>query len=290
MATVDLPSVFGQPFATLTVEGSHIAYEDSATTTPPLAGKVSFYCLPGIGDFRHSFRFLAPKLAAQGYRVICQDLRGVGDSGTKFASFTIEDCVRDVEAVLAHVGVKTGVVLVGNSLSAAVAVEFAADHSDVVAGVVTLGGFFRDMPADAYFRPLTPLLFNHLWGQPVWLSSFKSFFARPPPDMDIYCAAVKAKMLSNCDHASIIGAMIRASKEPSWAKIPQLKAAVLLLMGSKDPDFKDPAAELDFVAEDIGKRAGVSVTKKLVEGVGHYVQNEAVDETFSAIVEFVSTL
>ncbi|KAJ3283542.1 hypothetical protein HDU79_008971 [Rhizoclosmatium sp. JEL0117] len=288
MTAVTLPTIFGGQTQTVAFESSTIAFEDSgpSTKTSNSSGK-TFYCLPGIGDFRHSYRFLAPKLVQAGHRVICQDLRGVGDSGTKFESYSIDDCSKDIDVVLAHLNIKNPVILVGNSLSAAVAITFAADHPSKVEKVITIGGFFRDMPSDAYFRPLTPLLFNHYWGQPVWLSAFKGFFAKPPADIDEYCAAVKAKMLSNCDHASIIGAMIRATKEPTWAKIPAIKCPVLLIMGSKDPDFKNPKEETEFVAKNIEERAGVQVSQALIEGVGHYPHNEAVDETLNAIISFI---
>ncbi|KAJ3012261.1 UNVERIFIED_CONTAM: hypothetical protein HDU68_001300 [Siphonaria sp. JEL0065] len=233
MASVTLTTIFGGQTLSISVENSTIAFEDS--------------------DFRHSYRFLAPKLVAAGHRVIVQDLRGVGDSGTKFMGYSIEECSSDIAAVLDHLNINDPIILVGNSLSAASAVTFAAN---------------------------TPTL---------WISAFKRFFGKPPTDLDQYCTAVKAKMLSNCNHAGIIGAMIRASKEASWARVAEIKSPVLLVLGSKDPDFKDPAAENEFLAKNIGERAGVKVTQKLVDGVGHYPQAEAVDEVYDTIIGLIST-
>ncbi|KAI9338728.1 Alpha/Beta hydrolase protein [Obelidium mucronatum] len=288
MSSITLATIFGGRTLSIPVENSSIAFEDSGPTTQTSSGKI-FYCLPGIGDFRHTYRFLAPKLVAAGHRVICQDLRGVGDSGTKFSGYSIEECSRDSSAVLDHLEINEPVVVVGNSLSAAASITFAAKNPNRVEKIITLGGFFRDMPNDPYFRPLTPLLFNHFWGQPVWLSAFKGFFGKPPADVEQYCAAVKAKMLSNCDHAGIIGAMIRATKEPAWALVPEIKSPVLLIMGSKDPDFKDPVAENEFVARSITERAGVKVTQKIVDGVGHYPQAEAPNDVYDAIISFISS-
>ncbi len=42
--------------------------------------------VPGMGDLRAGYRFLAPALRAAGYRVACTDLRGHGDSDATFAS------------------------------------------------------------------------------------------------------------------------------------------------------------------------------------------------------------
>jgi hypothetical protein len=48
-----------------------------------VAGAGSLVVLvPGMGDLRAGYRFLAPALRAAGYRVACTDLRGHGDSDT----------------------------------------------------------------------------------------------------------------------------------------------------------------------------------------------------------------
>jgi alpha-beta hydrolase superfamily lysophospholipase len=38
--------------------------------------------VPGMGDLRSAYRFLAPALRKEGFRVACTDLRGHGDSDT----------------------------------------------------------------------------------------------------------------------------------------------------------------------------------------------------------------
>jgi alpha-beta hydrolase superfamily lysophospholipase len=40
--------------------------------------------VPGMGELRAGYRFLAPALRAAGYRVACTDLRGHGDSDATF--------------------------------------------------------------------------------------------------------------------------------------------------------------------------------------------------------------
>ena len=45
-------------------------------------------CVPGMGDLRATYRFLAPQLVAAGFRVATVDLRGHGDSTTGFSSAT----------------------------------------------------------------------------------------------------------------------------------------------------------------------------------------------------------
>jgi alpha-beta hydrolase superfamily lysophospholipase len=43
--------------------------------------------VPGMGDLRRAYRFLAPGLREAGYRVACTDLRGHGDSDATFSSY-----------------------------------------------------------------------------------------------------------------------------------------------------------------------------------------------------------
>jgi pimeloyl-ACP methyl ester carboxylesterase len=281
---INLPRLFPTgAFIELPVESSTIAFEDSNPTASPSIPVA--YCVPGIGDFRHSYRFLAPLLQTAGFRVIAQDLRGVGDSGTEFTTYSIESIASDIIAVLDACNITSPVTLFVNSLSAASAITLAADHPHRIKAIVTLGGFFRDMPKDTYFRPISHLLFNRLWGQPAWVYAFKSFFVSPPPDLPDYTAAIKAKMLSNCAHAGIIGAMIRATKEHAWGKIGTVNAPVLLIMGSQDPDFQDPVQETNFVASHLSNSRLVEIA--MMDEAGHYPHVEVPEKVAQATLAFL---
>jgi pimeloyl-ACP methyl ester carboxylesterase len=64
----------------------------------------------------------------------------------------------------------------------------------------------------------------------------------------------------------------------------RVQAPTLVIMGSKDPDFPDPAAEARFTADSLGGPAEVL----MIEGVGHYPQTEAVDAVAPAVAAFVA--
>jgi pimeloyl-ACP methyl ester carboxylesterase len=55
-------------------------------------------------------------------------------------------------------------------------------------------------------------------------------------------------------------------------------------MGSKDPDFPDPAAEAALVAERIHG------TVAMIDGAGHYPQVEFPAETAGAVLSFLRTV
>src|ERR1700733_12136311 len=68
--------------------------------------------VPGMGDLRATYRFLAPALRAAGYRVATTDLRGHGDSDSTFTSYGDEETAADVVALIEALGGPA--VVVGN--------------------------------------------------------------------------------------------------------------------------------------------------------------------------------
>src|SRR5271163_4412292 len=56
--------------------------------------------VPGMGDLRAAYRFLAPALRNAGYRVACTDLRGHGDSDTTFTSYGDVETASDILALI----------------------------------------------------------------------------------------------------------------------------------------------------------------------------------------------
>ena len=77
----------------LAVSGGTIAFDERGSG--PL-----LLLVPGMGDLRFTYRFLAPALAAAGYRVVTTDLRGHGDSSVGFDSYGDEATASDIAALL----------------------------------------------------------------------------------------------------------------------------------------------------------------------------------------------
>ena len=78
--------------------------------------------------------------------------------------------------------------------------------------------------------------------------------------------------------------MIMATKRASEVRLPQVKAPALVIMGTRDPDFKDPTAEAQFVA------AQLHGDLRLVAGAGHYPHVELPADTNPAVVAFVQSV
>jgi len=74
------------------------------------------------------------------YRVVTLDLPGFGQSGKNRTSWTVEDYGKDVSAVLTSLNLKN-VVLIGHSMSGAIAVETAITNPSRIIGVVGVDNF-----------------------------------------------------------------------------------------------------------------------------------------------------
>jgi pimeloyl-ACP methyl ester carboxylesterase len=95
----------------------------------------------GIGDSRHSYRFLAPALAAAGYRVANVDIRGCGDSSTGWDGYSRTDIAGDLIALVRELGGPA--VIVGQSISGGAATIAAATAPEAISGLVELAPFTR---------------------------------------------------------------------------------------------------------------------------------------------------
>ena len=91
--------------------------------------------------------------------------------------------------------------------------------------------------------------------------------SRKPADFDAYRAALRAN-LAEPGRFEAVQAMLRRSDAEIEARLPPVQAPSLVLMGTKDPDFPDPAAEARWVAEQLRGEA------RMIEGAGHYPQTE----------------
>src|SRR5665213_2256952 len=92
----------------LTIGGNTITFD--------VTGKGPLVVLAhGMGDSRHSYRFIAPALVAAGYRVANVDIRGCGDSSLGWDGYSRTDIAGDLVAVVRHLGAPA--LIMGQSIS-----------------------------------------------------------------------------------------------------------------------------------------------------------------------------
>jgi len=237
--------------------------------------------VPGMGDLRAGYRFLAPALREAGFRVASTDLRGHGDSDATFTSYGDEDTADDVIALIEELAGPA--VIVGNSMGAGAAVLAAARQPGLVSGLVLVGPFVRDPAVSAVQRVLLRAAMARPWAAISWKSYLPKLYAgRRPADFDEYRDQVVAS-LRQTGYARAFSLTTRTSHAPAEARVADVRSPALVVMGEQDPDFPDPRAEADWIARALHAQV------VMVPEAGHYPQSQRHDITSPAIAGFLET-
>jgi pimeloyl-ACP methyl ester carboxylesterase len=271
----DQPSASTPPATQfLKLPGGQIAYDDTGGTGPLVI------CVPGLGDMRQQYRFLAPRLVAAGFRVVTMDLPGHGESSVDWPEYSPAIVGADIVAMIRHLGASKAFIM-GNSMAGGSAVWAAAEIPDNVDGIVMIDPFTRVIPTSSFMLAFLKVAMLRPWGPSFWSMYYGSLYkTAPPADLDSYRAALVAN-LKQPGRIEATKALIFASQAPCEARIPNVHAPVLVVMGTRDSDFVDPAAEADWVATHLHGK------KLMVDGAGHYPHVEYPGLVAGAVVGFM---
>lgn len=265
-------STFVRPEGTL-------AYTDSGTG--PL-----IVALPSMGDVQEEYRYLVPILVQAGYRVVTVDLRGHGNSSAGWASYTPEAVGDDIIALIRHLNAGPAIVI-GESFTAGSAVWAATEAPEMVDRLVLSGPFVRDIPQPLHQKLLLKVMLGVLlhgpWKVSAWVSYYRTLYpTRQPVDLASYTKRL-GDTLRQPGRMAAVQAMASASKSKVGSRLRDVKQPVLVVMGSKDPDFFGRAEEeARWVAEAIH---GDHV---MIEGAGHYPHAEMPEAAADAILLFLN--
>ena len=268
----------------LSIEGNTIAYD--VTGDGPLV-----VLAHGIGDSRHSYRFLVPALAAAGYRVAALDIRGCGDSSLGWDGYSRTDIAGDLVALVRHLGGPA--VIIGQSISGGAATIAAATAPELITGIIELAPFTRAqsiawgglLTVKRYRLGYTRLALTMLRGS---LSSWKKYLdvAYPvkPADWDIELARIEAT-LTEPGRMTALQAMCRANPGDAGAALPHVRCPVLVIEGSADPDWADPRDEGEKVIADLPQGRGELV---VIDGAGHYPHAQTPEKVVALALPFLA--
>jgi pimeloyl-ACP methyl ester carboxylesterase len=239
--------------------------------------------IPGMGEIRSSFRFLAPVVADRGFTVVTVDLRGHGDSDSTFTSYGDEATVSDTIALLDELG--RPAVLVGNSLGAAASVIVAAQRPDLVLGLALIGPWARDPQKSSVFARLAfRAMLAPLWARSVWNAYLPTLYrGTKPVDFADYRAALSAS-LKRPGHTKAFSQTSHTTHTLSGELIVTVESPALVVMGALDPDWPDPIAEAAWVATQL------NAATLIVDDAGHYPHSQRPEVTTPAILEFLTGL
>ncbi|TPW70093.1 alpha/beta fold hydrolase [Schumannella sp. 10F1B-5-1] len=228
--------------------------------------------VPGMGDLAAGYRDVVGPLVAAGYRVALTELRGHGDSDTSFTSYGDAETGGDLLALIDELGGPA--VAIGNSMGGSAAIWAAAERPDAVAGLVGISPFVRNPPmpaiATALLHGVYRVLFAGPWGAGAWAGYYVSLNRGRRADwLPEHRAALAAalrrpgrlrafrELTLQLDHAIV---------EAIADRVDPAATPSVVLIGDGDPDYRDPAAELEEFARRLGSRT------VLVAEAGHYAQ------------------
>jgi len=239
-------------------------------------------CLPGMGELRSVYRFTGPALVAAGFRVATLDLRGHGDSDTTFTAY---DDVAQADDALALIDALGGpALLIGNSMGGGAAVLAAADRPAAVRGLILIGAFVRRPKINPLLALTMRALMAGPWAAAAWQAYYRSLYPSARPDD--YAEHEQAIMASLRRPAYLraFRATTRTNKPVVEPRLADVDTPTLVVMGSKDRDFADPAAEAHWTA------AQLSGELLIVPDAGHYPHVEYAAAVNPALVEFAQRL
>ena len=235
-------------------------------------------CLPGMGELRSSYRFTVPPLVEAGLRVATTDLRGHGDSDATFSRYDDVSAGEDALALVERLGGPA--VLVGNSMGAGAAVWAAAERPEVVSGLVLVGPFVRNTPVNPVVRALFRVLMAGPWAPRAWNAYLPKLSPHHRPDDFAAHREEIAASMRRPGYGRAFARTTRTDHAPAEARLAEVRARALVVMGDADPDFADPAAEARWIAERLDAEVA------LVPGGGHYPQAERPELVNPRMVDF----
>lgn len=271
------------------IEGGRIAYD--VTGSGPLV-----VLSHGMGDRRQAYRFLAPKLAQAGYRVVNADLRGHGESSMGWKSVTGKEAISrtdvagDLLALIRHLGGPA--VIVGHSISGGAATIAAAEQPDLVTAIVEINPFTKTQKLSLgglvrirrYRRGLSRLMGTQLLRSlRIWMRYLDIAYPAKPADYAEYMAALAAKLREPGRMAEFMKTS-KTTPADAGAQLPYVTVPALIIMGTLDPDFAHPRAEGDAIVAAMPPGRG---TVAMVEGAGHYPHAQSPDQVAALVIGFL---
>lgn len=257
----------------LDLAGGTIAFDDSGGSGPLVV------MLPGAGDVRHEYRFVAPDLVAAGARVVTMDLRGHGESSADWSGYGMADTAADLVALLDHLDAGSATV-VATSFAPAAALWAIADRPDLFERLILISAHL-EAPPIWQALPLRLLLRGPYAGK-LWAGQFRKWHpAAPPADLDKQADKLAA-MMAEPRRRKAVRETLTAHRNGLAARIARVDLPTLVIMGGADSHFKDPAAEGASIATETGGKLHV------VPDAGHYPHVEFPGQVVTAIADFLA--
>ena len=268
------------------------------------SGEELVILLHGFPECWYSWRHQLPVLG-QRYHVVAPDMRGfnLSDKPARVEDYRIESLVEDVVGLIHHFG-KEKAAIVGHDWGAGVAWALAQRHPEVVSKLAAL-----QVPPPAAWKEnftLRQLLsswymfFFQLPRLPEWWARANDFARvsrmyqetsfRPgafsDADIALYKEALRqpGAMTASVNYyrANVFRSLFRGRTEEKRDGNGRIRVPTLFIYGELD------VAIIPDTVRDLERFIEAPYREVRIADSGHWVQNEAVDEVNSALMEFLS--
>ena len=225
---------------------------------------------------------------AESHQVIRFDMRGYGRSLPVEGEFNIQD---DLRALLAKLNIQSPRILMGCSIGAGLAIDYALTHPQDVPALILVGGapagldIEAEAPDDLFAQ--SEQAFNDgdidlvaEIDMKIWFDGF----GRSPADVDptIRRQAWEMARLVTEHELKGIGKHVRKSfEEPAAARLDELKMPVLVVIGENDLPYLLLTA--DYLVEHLPK-----ANKTLIRNAAHLPNMEQPKQFQAAIRHFLA--
>ena len=174
--------------------------------------------------------------------------------------------------------------ILGNSFAAGSALWAAHDAPECVSGVVLLGPITRDLKPSWIQSFSLKVGFAGPWRVWFWTTYWESLFPTHKPDDHKQAKAALARNLRQPGRMDALEKMVRLSKADTGAIISKSRAPALVVMGTRDPDFPDAAAEACWLATQL------HADSLIIDGAGHYPHIEMPEQVAPRLLSFIAQI
>jgi pimeloyl-ACP methyl ester carboxylesterase len=216
------------------------------------------------------------------YRVIAPDWRGFGESPLSAGAFSMESCADDLHQLLAHLGAREKIILLGVSMGGYIAFEFVRKHQELLQALVLVatqpvadseaGRKTRYETAEFVQKEGSGALAERLIPKLLGKTTLET---RPQ-----VVERVRTLIRSNSAAGIAKACHGLASRRDSTPILPQIRIPTLIIAGSEDAIV--PRDQADTMRREIAN-SRLSV----IERSGHLINLEQPDEFGNTVLDFL---
>ena len=256
----------------LEVRGGRLAYDDAGTG--PL-----IVATPAMLDLRSELRYLTPLLVDAGFRVVTIDQRGMGETSGRWPAYGSVALAEDLTALIRHLDAGPAIIY-GTSNGAAAGVNVAVQAPELVRGLVLAAPFVRDGRMSWIQRQLMQIMRIPFLTLPSYMSYFPKWEPRRPADFAAHVAALKANLKEPERRGVIAAYLLQQTHREAERRLPEVDVPSLVIMGTADVDWPDPAAEATWVVRELGSQL------LMLDGTGHHPHIDCAPQIAEAVMAF----